>query len=314
MGRILRLSPNSELTLNANSRNAGNHHRTRFGLPSTFLSRRAVQAILKTDWKNRRERRYPPTNLARTKLTDDTEIQSQVIRLWMSWLLEHVDELPEGLLDNLSFPRSAGDHAMGPWLERVDAYTLYRLAANGWHSMLKRRGVTAEQISAWETSQGSPLPKSTFADDCHAWLQDLVLPKVSRLQMAAEGKFYLTPPVDGWVEMFKHWKSFVRERVQWGMFVEYIGDISNLLYYEYPRSDFLNARFRERVSTAFAPNEVPQLIEAFRRLADQKQTRQIELPASTVEVLLRAQDKLGDLEISELFQRWRLDAFNLPKI
>jgi hypothetical protein len=132
--------------------------------------------------------------------------------------------------------------------------------------------------------------------------------------MAPEAKFYFTPSIPGWVEILKNWNSFVRERVQWGMFVQYIGDISDVLYYEYPGSNFLNSRYRERVSMAFSQNEIPQLIEAFRRLADQKQQRQVKLSASTVELLRRAQDKVGDLQISELFQRWRLDAFNLPKI
>jgi hypothetical protein len=265
------------------------------------------------DWKNRRERRYPQTNLARTRLTAEIEIQNQVIQLWMGWLLEHVDKLPEGLLNDLDFPTKAWDQPPGLWLEQFDAYTLYRLAANGWHARLKEWDVTAEEISVWETSGGAPLRRPAM-HQCYQWLQDLVLPKVSGLQMAPEAKFYFTPPAPGWVEILKNWKSFVRERVQWGMFVQYIEDISDILYYEYAGSNFLNSRYRERVSTAFSQNEIPQLIEAFRQLADQKQQRQIKLPASIVELLRRAQDKLGDLQISELFQRWRLDAFNFPKV
>jgi hypothetical protein len=157
------------------------------GLPWTFQSGRAVQARLKMDWKNRRERRYPQTNLARTSLTDDTEIQNQVIRLWIGWLLEHIDALPEGLLNDLDFPRKAWDHPPGLWLERFDGYTLYRLAANGWHARLKEWDVTAEEISAWETSRGAPLRRPAM-HQCYQWLQDLILAQSVRTPDGTRGK------------------------------------------------------------------------------------------------------------------------------
>ena len=109
------------------------------------------------------------------------------------------------------------------------------------------------------------------------------------------------------------WHEYIRKPVSWGNFVEYVGDIENLLYYEYPRSDYLNARHRSRVEAIFAEREVPQLIECLRRLAQSKKERQIELTGNALSLLRRAHENLGDLEIGEVLQTWRIDSFSLPK-
>ena len=281
------------------------------GLPHSYMDRGACKAVLKMDWKSRRERRYPLTNLARTTLADESDVKSDVVRIWLTYLLEHLDSLPEGLLDGFSAHRALRSLSNAQWLERFDAHLLYRLAANGWHSELRHREVTPEDIAAWENSEGEALSRSVLHDECYDSLQDIVLPKVCGLQMGPQGVYYFTPPVKHWVEILKGWREFVKMPVKWGNYVKYVGDIKDLLYYEYTGSVYLNSKHRERVESTYRESEIPELIDALRQLADNKKERRIDISTSALALLHRAQKKLGDLEIGELFQRWRIDSFKL---
>jgi hypothetical protein len=283
------------------------------GLPHTYRTRSGVRAIVSLDWEARRERRYPVTNLSRSALVEQPRIHDAIVQSWLSWLLEHVDELPEGFMDGFSFHRGfVATNAI--WMERFDAYEVYRLAANGWHADLKAGGVKEEEIHLWEESSGKPLSRRmAWETEFHVVLNDLVLPKVCRLQMGREAKFWLCPPERGWRETLKSWRDYTRKTITWGNFVEYVGKIENLLYYESTHSKYLNVRHRARVEAAFNQSEIPQLIECLRVLAASKKERQIELSSDGLSLLRRAQEKLGDLEIGELFQVWRMDSFPLPK-
>jgi hypothetical protein len=148
-------------------------------------------------------------------------------------------------------------------------------------------------------------------DECYSILQDIILPKVCRLQMGPQGAFYLTPPAKNWIEILKSSRDFVRAPVKWGNYAEYVGDIKELLCYDYPRSGYLNSKHRDRVASTFHESEISELIDALRELADNKKERQIDISTSKLALLRRAQEKLGDLEIGELFQSWRIDSFKL---
>ena len=52
----------------------------------------------------------------------------------------------------------------------------------------------------------------------------------------------------------------------WGPFVEYIGDIENLLSYEYPGSLQFNSRFRKRILDSFNESELYPLLIVFHML------------------------------------------------
>jgi hypothetical protein len=282
------------------------------GMPTTYRTRGGSRAVISLDWKNRRERRYPLTNVARTALVEELQVGAAIIRNWLNWLLEHINELPEGLLDGFDFPGKASNLKGAVWLQHFDAFELCRLAANGWHSALKLYGVKEEEIALWEQSKGKPLPRLTLGGECHVVLQDLVLPKVCQLQMGPQGRFYLTSPISGWIKILRSWREYITAPVSWGSYVEYVGSIKDLVYYEYPRSDYLNGKYRERVETVFSESEISELIEGLRVLADNKQERQIELSVKALSILRRAQEELGDLRIGELFQSWPIDSFKLP--
>jgi hypothetical protein len=227
----------------------------------------------------------------------------------VTYLLEHVDELPEGQLYHLQ----CGDLHDCLELERFDALTLYRLAIQGWHCWLRiRRGGNQQQILAWEEGTGSGLELGTFRDEVHWRLLDLILPRITTLAMGPEGGFYVRQPKQGWRELLRNWKEFVTDPQTWGSFVEYVHGISNLLSYEYAGSTQLNSRFRQRL-TEFRDDELSALKSALDKLADAAgHKRLVDLAPSQRSLVLRAQQVVGDLEIGNIYGSWHLDSFNIP--
>jgi hypothetical protein len=277
------------------------------GLPVSHASRHAIQALVEIDWKRNANRRYPLTNIARTSLTRESNISSDIYRIWLSYLLEHIDELPLGLIQSYTcydLPRYE------PWLERFTAYDFYRLSANGWHyQLINWNKFTQKRLTDWENSKGEPLYRGPFRNNLFTLLQDIILPRVCNLMMKEEAKYFLSTPTSGWTDILKGWKTFVSCPVNWPYFIDYIGEIKDVLYYEYTGSDYLNKKYEAQVTSHFSNEEIPQLIEIFRRLADSKKRVQVDLTTSDVAILRRAQETIGDVEISELFEKWRIDSF-----
>ena len=277
------------------------------GVPGSFLPGSEGGARLRLTWQSARGRRYPTPNLARNAPSDGSLIARHVTSICVTYLLEHVDELPEGQLYYLR----CGDLHDCLELERFDALTLYRLAAQGWHFWMRQKGRTQAQITAWEDSSGSELKLGIFRDDLHRRLLDLILPRVTTLTMGLEANFYVKPPRQGWRDVLRNCKDFLTNLQTWGPFVEYSHGIDELLSYEYPGSTQLNSRFRERL-TEFREDELGDLKSALDRLAEAAgHKRRVALTPSERSLVVRAQRAVGDLKIGELNGSWRLDSFNI---
>jgi len=278
------------------------------GVPGSFLPGSQGRARLRLTWQSARGRRYPAPNLARDAPSNAADIARGVTSVWMTYLLEHVDELPEGQLYYLH----CHDLDDCVEMERFDALSLYRLAAQGWHFWLRTRGYTQEHIAAWEEGRGSDLKLGVFKDELHWRLLDLILPRVTTLVMGPQGRFSVNPPKQGWRELLRNWKDFVTRPESWGPFVEYGHGIDGLLSYEYPGSTQLNSCYRPRL-TEFREDELGPLKSALDKLADAAGGhRTVELGPSERLLILRAQRVAGDLKIGELHGSWRLDSFNIP--
>jgi hypothetical protein len=270
------------------------------GLPTCYRIRQASAAKLRLAWENQRDRRYPVPNLARNAPSDQQGVLQQVLRAWVSFCLDHLDELPEGQLRRLGLPylgRSA-------WLERYDAFTLYRLARQAWE-------VDEEKLQAWESGSGDPLRLGIFHDDLQWRVMDLILPRVCSLQMGPECRFYVTPPITGWKTILQGWRSYVTAPISWGPFVEYVGGIRELLAYEYPRNRQLNARFQEDLRQ-FKGEELSRLFRILCKLVSAARSqRAAELSASDVQLVKRAVVFVGDAWIGSIDGSWRLDSFKI---
>ena len=129
------------------------------GLPDSF-SRYESQANLRLNWKSQSDRKYPLPNLSRNELSDSQNCRAHVIRLWLDCLLKHVDNLPKGLLYRLGFYEGLNDvfprvwlRARPPvnmnWLEKYDAFTIYRLGKQGWSIALGKEGQKNSGLGKW---------------------------------------------------------------------------------------------------------------------------------------------------------------------
>ncbi|MFL6214851.1 MAG: hypothetical protein ACJ74J_13285 [Blastocatellia bacterium] len=275
------------------------------GLPDS-LSTGDATARLRLRWNVNRNRRYILTNLARSAAADGERIGNEVYRLWLSYLIEHVEELSQGLIYRYYLPDGILNHR---WLEKYDALKLYQLALNGWRAKLLNDGVTEAEISAWESGTGRSLD---LPGRLSGFLLQTILPRVSNLQIANHREELVKPLDAEWRTLLSQCRDYLSAPISWESFAEYIQKIEGLLYSQY--SDFFNACYRERLSP-FKVDELDKLRRLLSSLIDQRVRQYVlSLPQEDVALLRRLQEVAGDLEISDGDKRWRLDSFEIPDV
>ncbi len=279
------------------------------GLPSTFITANAAVARLRMTWNARPDRGYPRTDISRSRISDEGTLASDVTRIWLTYLLDNVGKLPEG---QLFYLRSATELRSCHWLQQYEAMTLYRLGKLGWDFQLRYRGYSEAEISEWETG-GKSLSLGVFSDELHWRILDLIMPKVARLEMGPEARFYLASPVAGFRESLEGWRTYISSPVSWGIFASFVGEISDLLTYEYPGAGYFNSKYRERLSS-FKKGELPRLLGACHKLARARgSSERAVLSDEEIEIVEKAQRLYGGLEIGALRGSWRLDSFRLSE-
>lgn len=276
------------------------------GLPQTFRIKNGVRATVSVTWSERANRRYPITNLSRTALNERGEYGCAIAKAWLSWLLEHVDKLPEGMLESFDFSDEFLREAA--WLERFSGYDLYRLAANGWKWALRGQGITEVAIEQWEKCLGGPLSRCTpWRGLLHQVLQDLVLPRVCRLQVGKDGRRRLFPPSIGWEEVLKGCYNFMRDKCSWGCFAEYETSIGDVFMYVYLYENYVNIKYKDIVTDVFDELEIPELIDSLKILIDSRMERRVALSSKQLSYLRRAQNAFGGLEIESVYGKWTIE-------
>lgn len=283
------------------------------GLPRTFVTRKASDGKLRFNWNWESNRRYPMPNLARSRVAEGELVDHHVFRLWLGHLLSNVESLPEGLLYYLQLnPWWMRDLSYLNWMERYDALTIYKLARQGWRLHIADN--PDDKLETWESCTGESLILGGFAEELYRLLLNLILPKITTLQMSS-GRgitFYVKPPKPEWRKILGEWRNFITSPVQWGPFVEYIGDIKNVLSYEYPGSEQFNSRFRKRLLASFREEELNPLLKVLHKLADARGSdKQAQMNEHEIKLLERAQKYLGKLKIGELKGSWRIDSFKI---
>ncbi|MCH7871961.1 MAG: ATP-binding protein, partial [Planctomycetes bacterium] len=203
------------------------------GLPNSYLGQ-SCKATLRITWRHRPKRRYALPNLARDGITGRESLADDVVRIWLKWMLDHVEQLDDGMLDTMSVGLALAPSPRWRWLEEYSAYDVFKLATNGWHSYLKGRGIHQDGIDKWERGEGAALSLGIFRSDLVPQLLDLVLPSCCRLQMGPEARFAVTPPSAGWRAQLQTRHDFIGRPLAWGRFVEYVGRINDAIFYHYP--------------------------------------------------------------------------------
>ncbi len=282
------------------------------GLPRTFVTRKAADGKLRFNWNWESNRRYPMPNLARSRIAEGKLVDHHVIRLWLGHLLSNVESLPEGLLYYLELnPWWMRDLSYINWMERYDALTIYKLARQGWRLFIGDNPDNA--LQTWESCNGKSLRIGSWNRDNLYWqLLDIILPKITTLQIIEGKTFFVKPPKPEWRKILGEWRNFITSPVQWGPFVEYIGDIKNLLSYEYPGSGQFNSRFRKRLLASFREEELNPLLKVLHKLTGARGgNRQALMNEHQIALFERAREHLGDLEIGATKGSWRIDSFKI---
>ncbi len=316
------------------------------GLPPVFSARR-TPARIRLGWESRANRRYLVPNLARSATSDTQHLEYQVRRLWLTYLLEHVDQLPEGLVYHLHLEDVVivGDDEQDEqrrykqkyaWLQQYDALTVYRLARQAWSLALRdidHEGRDA--LSDWENGEGKPLLLDAHGGELCHMLLDLILPRITTLQIVPplpplpplpsllsplsryilrEGAVrYVCPPQAGWQDVLAKWRDFVSIPTRWPVFVDFVNGLEGLLASSF--SKHLNVRFRDRL-TSFNEVEILSLVHILSSLIQLRlyEKRPFLLSKEKADLLRRLQEVAGDLKIGFSDESWRIDSFTIPTV
>jgi hypothetical protein len=278
------------------------------GLPRTYLETVMARAKVRLTWQSRKERRYFGPNLARNRTADQRALTQSVCRAWLTHLLQHLDELPEGQTHHLDTELRTLREAT--WLEDFNAYQLYRLASLEWSYSFKG-GPWEGTIEKWEKRELQRIwldRRSDLSED----LLEMVLPRVAKLILARGGVRYVSRPIEGWAQVLKEWREFVSSPVEWGLFAEYDDKIENLVFYGYPGYKSFNSKFRAELEPLGEKRLrvlANVLYEAIRAREDR---RVLKLGQTEADALGAATDSLGYEQVGSTDRSWPLRSFAFP--
>jgi hypothetical protein len=211
------------------------------------------------------------TNLARTRTDASQQIAGTVQRVWLSHLLEAVDQLPP--LGRFETPQQLGWMPLGEcrWLQKFDAETIYKLGRRLWVSEMEKD----DSITEWEAGIKGDIYLGWPELLLHHQLLALVLPRVCGRIFGRNGTFQYGKLHTDWRKTLKGWKTYIDEKTTWDTFATYQLDIHAYLFWSYAGENVLNERYWPLLEHApFALEELPKI---FRNLLHSthfgKQTR-----------------------------------------
>jgi hypothetical protein len=216
------------------------------GLPHTFLTSFCALARLNLKWDGTAHRKYLSTTIQRTHVKDPAPLANEVVSIWLKYLLEHRADLPAGQIHHLAIMT---DLRTLPCLNDYSGLALYELAKIGWRDIVEGDEASVGRIGEWEGGTRNSLYRGPFDDNLYSKLLDLVLPDVCSLQMGYEAHFFISAPkVTTWKDVLASRQDYASNPRDWGSYVEYVGRINDLLYFEYTRSTYLNSRYKGLLS------------------------------------------------------------------
>jgi hypothetical protein len=254
----------------------------------------AAGARLRLTWNTRTNKRYLKPNLARNSMADRTQIKSHVLQIWLTYLLEHVDELPKGQVFNLDQYFELKEVG---WLEKYSALTVYKLARQDWLLQLRRKRISETALKTWEAGEGKPL-WFTF-NSIGSGLLDLILPKVTKIQLQKNGDDYITPPPPNWLSTLENCRDYIRSPTNWGEFVDYDKEISQFLQYSlWGGMERLNSKYKDRF-VSWNEKEINTLRLLLTRFTnDYEKIRSFD--SSQLALFRRAVEVCGELKVGSL--------------
>jgi hypothetical protein len=270
-------------------------------------------AWLDVTWKNTPNKHYSSTNIARTKMQDDTLIEIRVTKAWLKYMIDNTETLEGGFYYSICVMHSFNaqpNHYL--WLEEYSAMQLYYFAMKSWKLTLEEKGITQEEIAAWESGKGKNLP--FVYDVClDEAILNLVLPKVSNLLFEEDGRLVMSPPCHGWKDVLKGWKTFLTSPVKWGHFAIYPANWPDLLWL-YQSHDFscFNIKYRNTILENFGENEIGELINTISEVTESLIGNKFShIKEKEIAILRKMQHAFGNMQIGTLDRQWKLKNLSL---
>jgi hypothetical protein len=214
----------------------------------------------------------------------------------------------EVFLDGNSFRSCA-------WMEQFSAKEVYDLGRSMWPMPSWTIHGGRDPLRQWELGKGPSLLLGTY-DSTHRLyrqLLELVLPRVCRVQMSERGGCFVTPMKQGWQETLENWRTFIRDPVHFGPFVEYVGgNIWELLSWEGRGIQYLNSKYSARFA-GWRVQELLSLKSALDALVRSKRTgRQVALHERQESALSKAIEAGPELLAGGAHGKWHLRDLPVP--
>lgn len=195
-------------------------------------------------------------------------------------------------------------------MQKFSAFDLYELGIQGWG--YGGSDSNPEILAAWENGLVTELHAGFGMGDLSWNLLDLVLPIVCEPVIDAFTNFYVSAPNAGWKDVLKNCHDFIVNKREWTPFGRYQMQISDKLMMAGgggPRC--LNAIYRDVVAARFDNHELEQLTSGLYTLAIHEKRLPAPLTSSQLQLVRRAQEYFGELQIGTRQHMFRLSEFNL---
>jgi len=295
------------------------------GLPEELFSlgsRNKCRGRIRLTWQQRKTKRYVLPTLSRSETSEDEVLERHIIQAWLKHLIDHTEELPEGLLYGHGLPVGFSNYALS-FLETYDALQVYRLAKLGWEAWLRSHEGLPDKtsLSTWENSEGSSLPYAygdEFWQICFQLL-NLILPHVTSIQIDTtlpNATVVIKPPRTNWEAVLNDCHDFIRQPPKWPLFAEFIGPHKEVLWIDMEnRERVINSLYTDEVSSNFSVDERQSLPGMLGILVASRQGRiRIGIPTDFIHVLKRILGVLGHLHIGVGDEIWRIDSFEISDV
>jgi len=264
------------------------------GLPSYTLSPE-VDARIEVTRSIHNDQALPVTNLGRSRLTEQKEIEASIFKTWLEALLNSLADIEARPIGEFRVDREQFRNAK--WLENYSAFDLFRLAKTCWPYHFRDVEGAKTLLPPWERGEGRSIwAGDSYSQDVSSVIFEFILPKVTSIVVGANGNYFVRPLGSGWQDVLRSWRSFVRDGMSWPVFAEYLQPHANI-FYDTSSSKFLNKKFEDRFRD-FDLAEIKTFPSLLDRLTSARRGfRSVQFERSEIDLLLKLLASNGDLVV-----------------
>jgi hypothetical protein len=266
------------------------------GLPS-FARAPDADARVEVYKSVQNARSLPVTDLGRSRLSEQNEIQSSIFEIWLKALLIRLDEIEQRPLGDPSVSR--GLFRAAKWIEEsYSAYDLFQLARTAWPFRFNDPAKTKKLSDSWDNGEGSALwAGDSYSQSLSNVIFEIVLPKITSVVVGENGNYFARPPKTGWQDVLRNWTTFVSDNLVWPIFADFTHPVEDYLCECFSGNFFINKKFESQFE-GFELSEIRSATGLFEKLTTARFTgRPAQFSQIEIKLLLRFSDVVGDLTV-----------------